>query len=406
MTIPSKISNHNFFAFLWHAGFLALAQNFMDVDTIIPAMIIESGGGAVHIGIMTAIMLGGASFSQLLFAPYVSNHAYKKKFLLLGINSRVLSLFALGVILFFLRTQASGNALLFIFLFISTFSFAGAFTNISYTDILGKSVDETKRKTFFSVKQVIAGSVVLVSAFLAKKVLITFEYPANFAAMFFIGGTLLLIASGGFWKIKETEPSALQINGARTFFRLLRSELTANPKLVYFLGFINTQGIMISFLPFVMLYAKETMNSQSNDTGNFLIFKVVGVVSVSLFVFLASRRIKYNSILYLNAILSLLMIISTLLISSEYPIRYIFIAGGIVFSLYTISMNGVLLEISSREKRAVYTGFAGAGNILPALFPLAGGLAIEKFGFQAFFLLLLVIVSMSLFFIRKTACQK
>ena len=256
MTIPAKISNHNFFAFLWHAGFLAPAQNFMDVDTIIPAMIIESGGGALHIGVMTAIMLGGASFSQLLFAPYVSNHAFKKKFLLLGINARVLSLFALGVILFFLRSYISGNVLWFIFLFISTFSFAGAFTNISYTDILGKSVDETRRKTFFSVKQVIAGSVVLVSAFLAKKVLTSFAYPMNFAAMFFIGASLLLIASGGFWRIRETEPSALKISGARTFFRLLRSELKANPKLAYFLGFINTQGIMIPFLPFVILYSK------------------------------------------------------------------------------------------------------------------------------------------------------
>jgi hypothetical protein len=41
MTLTRNISNHNFYAFLWHAGFLAFAQNFMDVDTVIPAMIIE-----------------------------------------------------------------------------------------------------------------------------------------------------------------------------------------------------------------------------------------------------------------------------------------------------------------------------------------------------------------------------
>jgi len=78
MTLPRNISNHNFYAFLWHAGFLAFAQNFMDVDTIIPAMLIESGGGAVHIGIMTAIMMGGSSFTQLFFAPYISNKSFKK----------------------------------------------------------------------------------------------------------------------------------------------------------------------------------------------------------------------------------------------------------------------------------------------------------------------------------------
>jgi len=29
MTLSSKISNHNFYAFLWHVGFLAFAQNFL-----------------------------------------------------------------------------------------------------------------------------------------------------------------------------------------------------------------------------------------------------------------------------------------------------------------------------------------------------------------------------------------
>ena len=38
MILSREISNHNFYAFLWHAGFLALAQNFMDVDTVIHAI--------------------------------------------------------------------------------------------------------------------------------------------------------------------------------------------------------------------------------------------------------------------------------------------------------------------------------------------------------------------------------
>src|SRR6056297_3595266 len=169
MQLNPKTSNHNFYAFLWHAGFLAFAQNFMDVDTVIPAMIIEAGGGALHIGIMTAIMLGGSSFTQIFFAPHVSNISYKKKYLLLGINIRVLSLFALGLILFSLQSDRSLLLLYLIFLFITFFSLSGAFTNISYTDILGKSIQSEKRKTFFSVKQVIAGIIFLISAFLARK---------------------------------------------------------------------------------------------------------------------------------------------------------------------------------------------------------------------------------------------
>jgi len=406
MTVPRNISTRNFYAFLWHAGFLALAQNFMDVDTVIPAMLVESGGKAIHIGIMTAIMLGGSSFTQLFFAPYISNKPFKKRFLLMGINSRILSLFALGFILFYLHGTQTKWVLWLIFLFITLFSLGGAFSNISYTDILGKSVNEEKRKVFFSTKQIIVGIVVLFSAFLAKKILTASAYPVNFAFMFFAGASLLLIASGGFWKVKENTPSTLKIKGFREFIKTLRSELTQNNKLVYFLGFINTQGIILSFLPFVMLYAKETLNTQSNATGNFLLFKIIGVVTVSMLVFFVARQIKYNPLLYLNVMLSVTVIITTLFIHNEHTLRYIFILGGVIYSLYSITMNGLLLEVSGNENRALYTGFAGAGNILPALFPLAGGWIIGHWGYTVFFILFLLIVSSSCFFIRKIDCKK
>ncbi|MBN2519076.1 MAG: MFS transporter [Bacteroidales bacterium] len=406
MTLTRKISSHNFYAFLWHAGFLALAQNFMDVDTVIPAMLIESGGKAMHVGIMTAIMMGGSSFTQLFFAPNISNKGFKKKFLLLGINSRVFSLFALGAILFYLQATQSKLILGLIFLFITLFSLGGAFANISYTDILGKSVNENKRKKFFSTKQIIVGSVVLISAFLAKRVLTAFEYPLNYSFMFFIGASLLLIASAGFWKIKEVSHSFLKIKGIKQFFRILGQEWSQNKNLAYFLGFINTQGIMLSFLPFVMLYAKEILNTRSSDTGYFLLFKVIGVVTAGTLVFFFTKRVKYHPLLYLNVALSFILILITFFIKDEITVRYIFIIGGVVNSLYLITMNGLLLEVSGHENRALYAGFAGAGNVLPAIFPLTGGWMIGQFGFRSFFILFIVIVTSSGWFIYKIDCNK
>ncbi|MBA7687418.1 hypothetical protein ES703_95881 [subsurface metagenome] len=406
MTLPRKISSYNFYAFLWHAGFLAFAQNFMDVDTVIPSMVVESGGNAIHVGIMTAIMLGGSSFTQLIFAPYISNKPFKKKFLLFGINSRVLSLLALSTTFFFIQSHRSGFILWFIFLFISIFSLSGAFANISYTDIIGKSINEQKRKTFFSARQIIAGIIVLFSAFMAKKTLTLASFPVNYAYMFFIGGALLLIASGGFWKVKEQVPSVLKISGLREFYKVLKSELIHNKKLAYFLGFVNTQGIAISFLPFVVLYAKEVFNTKSSDTGSFLLFKVIGVVMISFIVLLVSKKIKYKWLLYSNVFLSLFLSIIVFNIENLANLKYLFILGGVVYSIYSITMNGVLLEVSGHQNRALYAGFAGAGNILPAVFPLAGGWVISQFGFQAFFGLFIFIISFAFYFIYKIDCKK
>jgi len=355
---------------------------------------------------MAAIMMGGSSFTQLFFAPYISNSAFKKNFLLAGINSRILSLFALGFILFFLREHQSKMLLRFIFIFITLFSLGGAFANISYTDIFGKSVDEGKRKVFFSARQIISGVLILASAFLAKKVLSIAHYPSNYAYMFFIGGALLLTASGGFWTIKECVPSALKISGIKDYLAILRSELADNKRLLYFLGFINTQGIIISFLPFAMLYAKEMFHAQSSDTGYFLLYKIAGILLISLLVFYGARRIKYNTLLYLNLALSIMLILATLFVADKVALRYIFIAGGMAYSLYSITMNGLLLEISGTDNRALYTGFAGAGNILPAVFPLAGGWIITCSGFPAFFILSALYISLAVYFIKRIDCKK
>lgn len=378
----------------------------MDVDTIIPAMLIESGGGAIHVGIMTAILLGGSSFTQLFFAPYISNKSYKKKYLLLGINSRIFSLLGLGLILFYLQGQHSVHIIWIIFVLITIFALGGAFANISYTDILGKSVLEKKRKSFLSFKQIITGIVVLFSAFLARKVLSNSSFPLNYAYTFMIGSFALLIASLGFWNLKETEPSVLKISGFQKFIRVLKSELKNNPKLIYFLGFINTQGVVISFLPFLMLYAKEVFKTQSNDTAMFLVFKVVGIVLVSFLILLSANKIKYKWLLYGNVFLSLTMAVGTILINDAVQIKYIFILGGIVYSIFSITMNGVLLEVSGKENRAIYTGFSGAGNVIPAIFPLMAGYLIKTFGFQNFFLLYIVIIFFSIFFIYKLNCKK
>lgn len=404
--LTKNISKHNFRAFVWHAGFLALAKNFTDTDTIIPAMITEAGGGALHIGIMTAIMLGGSSITQLFFAPGISNKNYKKPFLLWGINLRILSLFGLGILLLVLQKDTGSFIMAPMFLFITLFSLAGAFANVSFTDIIGKSILAEKRKTLFSARQIISGVLMIGGALAAREVLTLDKFPVNYALMFFFGATLLLTASAGFWRIKETVPSALRIKGIKNFFRVLKTELKQNKKLIYFLGFINTQGIAIAFLPFVVLYGKEVFQTQSSDTGSFLLFKVAGIVIVSIMVLLGAKKIKYNILLYGNVFLSLGAAAMVFLITDTASLKYIFIIGGLIHSLYAITMNGLLLEISGNENRALYTGFAGAGNILPAIFPPLGGIVIELFGFSIFFFLYMAVVTFTVFFIYKINCRR
>ncbi|PWE00705.1 MFS transporter [Marinilabilia rubra] len=404
--LSPKTSQRNFYAFLWHASLLAFAKNFMDVDTVLPAMLIESGGTSFHVGIMTAILLGGVRVAQLFFAPYISNKPYKKKFLLLGINSRILSILALGGIIFFMQASDAGIVLWMIFLFISIFALGGAFANVSYMDIIGKSVLEKKRKTFFSTRQILSGGIVLISAFMARKVLAFESYPVNYAYLFMAGGFFLLLASLGFWRLKEELASSLKIRNSGDFFRLMRKEIKENKSLPYFMGFVNSQGIAVAFLPFVILYGKDILGTEAADTGNFLVFKVIGIVLVSVLIAFGANRVKYNFLLYGNVLLSVFMAVFTLFSNNAFMLQYVFLIGGIVFALYNITMNGLLLEVSGRENRALYAGISGGGNVLPVIFPLVGGWIIDQFGFSLFVGLFIFFSLCSIYFIYKIDCRK
>ena len=406
MNLSPNISKRNFYSLLWHAGFLAIAQNFIDVDTIIPAMMVDAGGTAIHIGILTAIMLGGSSFTQLIFAPFISNYFFKKKFLLLGINSRIIALLVLGVILYYSSIFEGNYEIILIFLLITIFSLGGAFANISYTDILGKSLDESSRKPFFSIRQVVTGLILLSSVFLARYVLNSANYPMNYSYMFFIGFLALSVASLGFWNLKEVVPSKLQVKNPRHFFQIIKSELKKNKKLGYFLGFINTMGISTALLPFIILYAKDFIDLQSENTGNYLLFKVMGGVFTGLLLFSFSGKFKYRYLLYLNTGLAIVIPSIILLLPGIPPFYLVFFIGGIIFASYSVTMNGVLLEVSGTSNRALYTGIAGAGNILPALFPLMGGWIIQQFGFQPFFILFMVVILSSFYFIYNLKCKR
>ena len=68
--------NTNYFGFLWHAVFLAVTVTFTEINTILPAMVIQVGGSEIHIGIMAAIVVGVPLFAIIIgwiigFAGYV-----------------------------------------------------------------------------------------------------------------------------------------------------------------------------------------------------------------------------------------------------------------------------------------------------------------------------------------------
>ena len=378
----------------------------MDINTIIPAMMIDAGGESIHVGVLTAILIGGGRLSQLVFAPLINNRSHKKTFLLSGINLRFITL-GLVAFLFLFSPDLSTNVILIsIFILITIFAFGGGFATISYTDILGKSILQNRRKKFFSLKQVISSLGLLISAFAVRRILRNSIYPDNYSILFFIATGLLALASLGFWKIKEVQTEQIQIAGLKDYYNKIKSEFKSNQRLAHYLFVINTQGIVLTLMPFLILYGKKQLGAGGAEIGNYLFLKVVGGVITGSIMYYFAREARYHYILYLTSAITILILGSILGLPGSLLFPFIFLIAGFINAFHKISIQGILLEVTNDKNRAIYTGLAGAGKILPAVFSLVGGWIVEQYGFKLFFLIFLGIMTLSFYFIYRLNCQK
>src|SRR6056297_462479 len=405
--LSDKRSQINFRSFLWHAIFLALASNFMDIDTIIPAMLVQAGGNSLHLGILTAILLGGSSFFQLFFAGYLSDKTLKKNYLLTAINLRILSLFGLSLLFFYSNNVGSDLIILFIFIIITFFAVSGSFANISYMDIFGKSVKAKKRKKFFTLKESITSIGIFISALVVRELLKRFDYPSNYSLLFFVAAVLLFIASMGFWQIREKRSKVSSRQGLITFLRKIPAEIKQNPNLKYYLLIINFLGFGMSLLPFLILFAKENFELSDKMIGNFLVFRVVGMVVSGLIFYRLSTKVNYKFMVRAASLAgALIPLVSLFLVNYEWYYQFLFLFSGFFVSVYQISKSGILMEISTIENRAAYTGISGAGDIASLLFPLIAGLLISFVGFRIVFIGISLIVLSGFFVAPNLNCTR
>lgn len=404
--LTEEKSKNNFMAFIWHGIFLSLASNFMDIHTIIPSMLIKAGGNAILLGILTAIMMGGSSIMQIVFSGLLSNKTHKKSSLLLGINFRVVTLLLLALILF-QSNSISNNMIIFsIFILITIFSFSGSFANISYVDIMGKSIINKKRKHFFSLKQTISSIGIFVSAIIVRALLKRFSYPYNYGILLLGAGILLFIASLGFWRIKEISVKVKKKLSFWNFFRMIPHEISQNSNLKNYLFIINLLGLAFSFIPFMILFAKKNFELSYILIGNILLFKVIGMLITSIILYKQSKKFEYKKLLYFSFAFGTALPILSLIFSSNYLMyQLIFILTGVFITSFGIAKSGILVEISNNENRATYAGISGAGSILPMIFPLIAGILISILGYNFTFIMVSLIVASSFIFIKKLRCK-
>jgi len=403
-----KNEKRNFIAFNWHAFWLAIAQTFADKNTVLPGLILLSGGTQFELGLLTSIMIGIPMVSQLLFASYLTQKPKKKYFLLLGIYLRVFSFLGVALTLYAVESTNPLFIIYAVFGWMFIFSVSGAFAGVSYTDILGKSISPNTRKRFFVTRQFLNSIGILISAFIVRGILKEIEYPNNYIYMFTAASGLLFIAAMGFLSLKE-RPSEIS-NVPKKFTKVLKSIpsiIKSDSNLRNLVISVNLLSVSFTLIPFYISLVKSQSELNKEVIGNFLLYQIIGMI-LSNFIWIRYTKDKgFKGMFKMTAILYGALPILALLFVSFLPMKYfgiVFFIIGASMSAYKISSESILIEISNENNRPLYSGIYGTLNLTMALFPLIIGLLIANVGFSFVFLISSLLTFSALIYLKKMVC--
>ncbi|MCD6580663.1 MAG: MFS transporter [Desulfuromusa sp.] len=390
----------NYYAFQWHAIFLALTVTFTEINTVLPSLIVKVGGGAVQIGLLTAIMVGTPIIGQLLFASYLHTQPRKRGFLLLGVSLRVVALAIVALILLAAERIVPQTLISLVFILMFIFSLSGTFAGVSYTDILGKSLAVEQRNRFFVNRQVLTSVAFLISAPVSRWVLGHFEYPYNYVWMFGLAAGLLFIASFGFWAIDE--PAVPPSSEAHSFLKVLRAvpqHLRDNPPLLRYILLVNLTGFGLTLMPFYVIYASQHYGLTGEQVGNYLMVQITGMILSNFIWSKLVTRFGFRGVVY-GCILcgTLLPLLALTLSGMALPIFLtVFFLMGVAISARKIAFEGLLIEITTNTNRALHNGIIGTTSLSTALFPLLAGGLIHWIGYTPVFLFVSILVASAWF---------
>ncbi|MBI9083408.1 MAG: MFS transporter [Desulfobacterales bacterium] len=357
-------------------------------------------------GVFTAISIGLPLIAQVLFAGFLAGRSRKKPFLLMGIYLRVLALAGMGYTLSVSRLSDPGRLLVMVFLWVAVFAVSGAFAGISYTDLLGKIFIGAQRKRLLIFKQFIASIGMLVSAVAVRHLVTTLPYPKNYTVIFLTASALLFVAAVGFLMITEDSASTGHRYSIVQTLKAIPHTLRSDRNLVNYVLLINSASLGIIIIPFYVVLAKTTYGLSRHQVGNFLLLQFLGMIISSIIWNQVAKRYKFKGIFLGSIVIGGLLPMLAILLSQHAigVFQWVFFMAGFSISAYTIALQGILLEITNNENRAVYAGISGTLSLITAIFPLFAGALIESYGFTAIFGAISPLVMASMFFLKRIRC--
>lgn len=360
-----------------HAFFLSLAITIAEPSTILPLMVHHFSDSVIIVGIFASLLRGGAIVIQLYAAFHAQAYQRVLPYLSKVFFFRFLSWLMIGVSIFLFGETNKPLTLFFIGVGLFFFSFTAGFGAIYFKELQAKLFSKTYRGKSMAHRQ-IAGSVAsIISGGVAGYVLHHFDAPLNYAYLFIVSSLLMAIGFVVFSTIEE--PIKQNVSVKEKSFKIFMK----NSKLLLKSDARLQQQIIVIFLsfsyllamPFVILNANSSFTLTGWMLGGFITVQMLGsIIGSSL---LWTRIDNYEKMLSLSFIFIIIAFIIALFAKDAYGYALIFLLFGVALDGFNNSGMNLVIEIAPEEKRPVYTAIQTNITSIGLFFPILGGVILK-----------------------------
>jgi len=363
-----------------HAFFLALAITIAEPSTILPLMVHHFSESMVVVGLFASLLRGGAIMIQLYAAFHAQ--AYKRVLPYLGkvFFFRWISWFSIGLSIYFIGDSNKSLTLFFIGLGLFFFSFTAGFGAIYFKELQAKLFSRRYRGKTMANRQ-IAGSIAsIISGGVAGYVLNNYEAPMNYAYLFMVSSLFMVIGFAAFVTIEE--PSKENVSRKEQNFKLfIRNALVLlkeDRRLQRQIFAIFLSYSYFLSMPFVILNANSSFTLTGWMLGGFITVQMLGSIIGSTFLW---RRIHdYEKMLSLSFLFMIAAFVLALFASGMVTYAMIFLLFGVALDGFNIAGMNLVIEIAPEEKRPIYTALQTNIVSLGLFFPVLGGIILKFVG--------------------------
>ncbi len=399
----NKLSNH--IKNVLHGFFLGIGTAIAEPSTILPLIVHHFSSSSILVGFFVALLRGGAILVQMFAAFYAQSFSLVLPFLKRVFLVRFLAWFSIGFAILVIGEKSNTLTLFFIGLGLFFFSFSAGFGAIYFREIMAKMFTHKYRGFTMAYRQFFTGLGSILSGVAAGWVLNHYEAPKSYGYLFIISAIFMGFGFLAFARVEEPKKENISLKES-SFKKFLKNSFIILKEdqhlLTQILSYLFSYSYLIA-MPFIILQAKEYIKLNGTDIGIFISVQMIGAMFSNFLWGKLSSNGKNRIIVNISTLILLFAItLSWITKSNIYGYYIIFFSLGVATDGLRLSFGNLILILAPEEKRPVYVALQTNIVSIGIFFSVLGGAIVEYlsygwlYGVTLFFLIASFLLSLKL----------